>query len=232
MVTGMEISPGNIKGPMCVLCLEGKQAQDKIPSQSNSIHSQVLYCIYSDLCGPMQTQLHQGKYYFLTFIDGNTHHMKVKLLVTKSKTCKIITALIQHAEGETGEWVNFFHSNGGGEFGSKELADYFESKGIHHKKTNAYTPQENGITEWMNRTIVEMAHTLLSEGNLPLTYWCLAVIYAAYIINQSPTCTLKSKTPCEAYTRNKPSLTHLQMFGCKAYVHVPQENIGNWTKRH
>ena len=99
------------------------ETQDEIPNQSNTIHPQLLYCIYSDLCGPMQTQLHQGKYYFLTFIDGNAHHVKVKLLVTKSKTCKIIIALMEHAEVETGEQVNFFHSDGGGEFGSKELAD-------------------------------------------------------------------------------------------------------------
>ena len=103
----------------------------------------------------------------------------------------------------------FFHSDGRGEFGSKELVDYFESKGIHHEKMNAYTPQENSVAEWMNRTIVEMAHTLLLEGNLPLMYWCFTVIYTAYIINRSPTCTLISKTPHEAYTGNKPSLAHL-----------------------
>ena len=120
IVTGTEISPGNIKRPMCVPCLEGKQQmRDKIPSQSKTIHPRLLYHVYSDLCKPIQTQLHQGKYYFLTFIDGNAHHVKVKLLVTKSKTCKIIIALIECAEVETGEWVNFFCSDGGGEFGSK-----------------------------------------------------------------------------------------------------------------
>ena len=126
MVTGMEISPSNVKVPMCIPCLEGKQMWYKIPSQSKTIHPRLLYRVYSDLCGPMQTRSHQGEYYFLTFIDGNAHHVKVKLLVTKSKTCKMIIALIECAEVETGEQVNFFHSNGGGEFGSKELADYFE----------------------------------------------------------------------------------------------------------
>ena len=91
------------------------------------------------------------------------------------------------------------------------------------EKTNAYTPQENGIAEQMNRTIVEMAHTLLSEANILIMYWCFAVIYAVYIINRSPTHTWESKTPFEAYTGNKPSIAHLQIFGCKAYVHIPQE---------
>ena len=68
MVTGMEISPSNIKGPTCVPCLEGKQTRDEIPNQSNTIHPRVLHRVYSDLCGPMQTQSRQGKYYFLTFL--------------------------------------------------------------------------------------------------------------------------------------------------------------------
>ena len=95
----------------------------------------------------MQTHSHQGKFYFLTFIDGNAYHVKVKLLVTKSETCQTIIALIKQAEVETGEHINFFHSDGRGEYGSNELAAYFESKGIHHKKMNTYAPQENGIAE-------------------------------------------------------------------------------------
>ena len=145
--------------------------------------------------------------------------------------CKIIIALIECAKVETGEQVNYSCSNGGNEFGSKELADYFESKGIHHEKTNAPTSQENGIAEWTNRTIVEMACTLLLEGNLPLMYWCFTVIYTAYIINRSPTCTLKSTTPHEAYTGDKPSLAQLQIFGCKAYVHIPQEKHQKLDKK-
>ena len=227
MVTGMEISPGNIKGHKCVPCLEGKQTQDEIPSQSNTIHPHVLYCIYSELCGPMQTWLHHGKYYFLTFINGNAHHVKVKLLVTKSETCKMIIALIKQAEVETGEWVNFFCSNGGGEFGSKELADYFESKGINHKKMNTYTPQENVITEQINRTIVKMAHTLLLNENLPLTYWCFTVIYAAYIINQSPTHTLNPKPYVKPTLRINHHSHTWEFFGVKPMSIFHKKNLRN-----
>ena len=104
----------------------------------------------------------------------------------------------------------------------KKLTVYFKSKSIHHDKTNAYTPQENGIAERINRTIVEMACTLLSGANISIIFWCFAVIYTAYIINQSPTHTLKNnQTPFKAYTGNKPTVMHLWIFGCKAYVHIP-----------
>jgi hypothetical protein len=151
-------------------------------------------------------------------------YVKVKLLRTKDKTCATLKAFIERAEVETGERVNYFRSDSGGEYGSKVLATYFESKGIHHEKTNAYTPQENGLAERTNRTIVEMARLLLKDANLPNSYWSFAVNYAVHIINRSPTRTLKnSLTPFEAYTGNKPSIAHLCIFGCKAYAHVPQE---------
>ena len=111
MVTGMEISPDNKTESTCIPCLEGKQTQNEIPRQSNVTHLRVLHCIYSDLCGPMQTCSRQGKFYFLTFIDRNAHHVKVKLLVTKSETCQTIIALIEQAEVETRECINFFHSD-------------------------------------------------------------------------------------------------------------------------
>ena len=148
----------------------------------------------------------------------------MKLLKSKAETCEALKVLIEHAEVETGEHLNYFCSDGGGEYESKELASYFESKGIHHEKTNTYTPQENGIAEWMNRTIVEMAWTFLQDASLPNMYWSFAVNYAIYVINRTPTRTLKEPiTPFEAYTGNKPSVVHLRIFGCKGYVHVPHE---------
>ena len=191
MVTGMDISSNDTSGSTCVPCLEGKQTWDEIPRESSTKHPRILHRIYSDLCGPMQMQSRQGEFYFFTFIDGNTHYVKAKLLKLKSKTCTVLKALVEHAEVETGERVNYFCSDSGGEYGSKELATYFESKGIHHEKTNAYTPQENGIAEQMNWTIVEMARTLLQDASLPNTYWSFAVSHTTYVINWMPTHTLK-----------------------------------------
>ena len=187
MVTGMEIGSDDATGHTCVPCLEGKQTWDNIPKKSTTVHPRILYRIHSDLCGPMETKSHQHEKYFLTFIDGNTHYVKVKLLRTKDETCAALKAFIECAEVETGEHVNYFHSDGGGEYGSKVLATYFESKGIHHKKTNTYTPQENRLTKRMNWTIVEMACLLLKDTNLPNLYWSFAVNYAVHIINRSPT---------------------------------------------
>jgi hypothetical protein len=140
MVTGMEIGSDDATGHTCVPCLEGKQTRDNIPKKSTTIHPRILYRIYSDLCGPMETESHQHEKYFLTFIDGNTHYVKVKLLRTKDETCAALKAFIEHTEVETGERVNYFRSDGGGEYGSKVLATYFESRRrtpTHHRKTGS-----------------------------------------------------------------------------------------------
>ena len=84
----------------------------------------------------------------------------------------------------------------------------------------------------MNRTIVEMAQTFLQDASLLNTYWSFAVNYATYIINRTPTCSLKEPiTPFKAYTGNKPSVAHLRIFSCKGYVHVPHEKCQKLDKK-
>ena len=197
---------------------------DAILKVTHSENHRILYRVSSDLCRPMETQMPRREKYFLTFIDGKSHYTKVCLLQLKSNTYSAIKALIERAKVETGKRVNFFQSNGGGEYNSKEFAAYFESKGIHHEKTNAYTPQENGMAECMNRTIEEMALYFLKDAGLPKTYWGYAVLYTVYIINRTPTHVIKGDlTPFEAYTKNKPSISHIHIFSCKAFAHIPHE---------
>jgi len=95
----------------------------------------------------METTSQSGYRYFITFIDTCSHHLVIKLLKTKDEALKLTRMYFERAEAETGERANIFHSDGGGEYGSKDFQNYLESKGIHHEKTNAYTPQENGVAE-------------------------------------------------------------------------------------
>ena len=92
------------------------------------------------------------------------------------------------------EW-KIIRSDGGGEYTSKAFKAYLESKGIYHEKTNAYTPQENGMVEWMNYTLVESTQAMLYDVELPNSYWADAVEYAAHICNSVPTCALSRSTP-------------------------------------
>jgi len=90
--------------------------------------------------------------------------------------------------------------------------------------TNAYTPQENSVSERMNHTLVEMARVMLFDAGLPNAYWGDAILYATHVLNRVPTHVIADGlTPHEAFTGNRPSVVHLRTFECKVHVHVPDE---------
>jgi hypothetical protein len=83
----------------------------------------------------------------------------------------------------------------------------------------------------MNMTLMEKSRSMLSGVRLGQELWAEAVGIACYLVNQSPSSTLDDKTPHEVWTGKKPSLTHLRVFGCDAYVHVPKENKSKLDKK-
>ncbi len=87
-----------------------------------------------------------------------------------------------------------------------------------------YSPQQNGVAECANRTIMEFAKNMILGQGLEFEFWGKTVNMSMYIKNQCPTKTLDSKTPQEAWSGKKPYVSHLKVFGCKAFAHVPDEN--------
>ncbi|KAJ3557078.1 hypothetical protein NM688_g1664 [Phlebia brevispora] len=224
MVKGMALVKRGARQMICKLCLKGKQARKVIPKKSDVENPRVLHRVYSDICGPMQMQMRSSHQYFVTHIDGKAHYTDVQLLKTKAETFAVFKTYKAHAEVQTGRRMNYFRSDGGSEYESQEFEDFLCQNGIHHEKTNAYSPQENGVAEQMNRTLVEMARSMLCNADLPLSYWGDTILYATHIVNRISTRALPDNiTPFEAFTRNKPNAAHLRIFSCKAYVHIPDE---------
>jgi transposase InsO family protein len=172
----------------------------------------------------MQTATLTGERYFSTFTDAKSHHVSIYLQKTKDQTLSCFQIYAPRAEIVTGERINLFRSDRGGEYGSEGFKTYLHEKGIQHEKMNTYTPKENGVSERMNQTLVEMAHCLLHDAALPDTFWGYAVQHSAHILNSLPSHALDSSTmPEEIFTGNKPSIANLRIFGCKAYAHIPKE---------
>ncbi|CAL8132132.1 unnamed protein product [Prunus armeniaca] len=126
-------------------------------------------------------------------------------------------------ELQSGFNVKCLRSDRGGEFTSSEFNKLCEVEGIQRQLSMAYTPQQNGVVERKNRTVVEMAKAMLHEKGLPYYLWAEAVHTAVYLLNRCPTKALGDKTPFEAYSGRKPGLAHLKIFGCLCYVHIPSE---------
>ena len=104
-------------------------------------------------------------------------------------------------------------------------------KGICHETTVAHSPEQNGVAERMNRTLVESARAMLSHSGLPSSYWAEAVNTAAYVRNRLPVSVGKNTTPFEMWHGRKPKVSHMKVFGCIAYSHIPDANRRKLDKK-
>ncbi|GJV79407.1 retrovirus-related pol polyprotein from transposon TNT 1-94 [Tanacetum coccineum] len=114
----------------------------------------------------------------------------------------------------------------GTEFVNKDLTDFYESVGITHEKTVPRTPQQNGVVERRNRTLVEAARTMLIFSKAPLFLWAEAVATACYTQNRSLIHTLHNKTPYELVHDKKPDLSFLRIFRALCYPTNDSEDLG------
>jgi transposase InsO family protein len=126
-------------------------------------------------------------------------------------------------EKEKGVNIKCLRSDGREEYFSNEFSEYLKEHGIQRKYSCSYSPQQNGVAERKNRHIVEITCAMLNEKNLPNYFWAEAVTTAVCIMNRTPIEVIHGMTPKEKFTCKKPNVSHLKVFGCIAYVHVPDE---------
>jgi hypothetical protein len=127
-------------------------------------------------------------------------------------------------ENETGKRLKCLRSDNGGEYCSKEFDDYCSYHGIRREKTVLGTPQENGVSERMNRTIMEHARSMRLHVGFPLQFWEDVVDIVVYLINRGPSSSLDGIIPEEAWTGKKVNYSFLKTFGCESFVHIDKEN--------
>ncbi|CAB0040793.1 unnamed protein product [Trichogramma brassicae] len=111
----------------------------------------------------------------------------------------------------------------GREYCNQEMRRMLEEKGIQLEATAPYTPEQNGQAERDNRTIVEMARSMMIRSGVPDFLWAEAVNASVYILNRLPTSKENNSTPFEAWWRKKPDLSHMKVFGTLAYAHIPKQ---------
>jgi len=229
MVTGMELiddSTNHADGE-CIACIKGKTTWNVIPKKSDVENPRRLHRIYSNVCGSFDIEGYSWSRYFVTFINGFSHYVRVKPIRSKDEASKVLKEWITRSKIETGEKANLLRTDGGGEYMGTEFQEWLRSRGMHHKVTNANTPQENRVAERLNRTILEMMRTMMHESDLPKNLWPFVIQYTQEIVNRLPTRVLsENKTSYEAFHLKKPSVKHLRIFGCRAYVHVPDDKRG------
>ena len=210
---------------LCQYCVEGKQTQ-KPHNQHRIRAKRPLQLVHSDLFGHINTNSYDCKKYVLTFIDDFTHFTVVYALKAKSEVLRYFKLYESTATAHFNVRLSRFRCDNGREYISNDMKNYFEAQGIQYEFTIRYTPQQNGVAERMNRTIIDKARCMLLNSKLSKGFWTEAVLAAVYLINRSPTNALKEKVPAEMWYDEKPNLEKLRIFGCIAYLHIPKELIG------
>jgi transposase InsO family protein len=221
MVEGL--SPLKAPTKVYVDCLVGKQHRENISKKSHWRASSKLQLIHSDICGPVNLESNSGKRYLITFIDDFSRKCWVYFISEKSEALNMFKMFKNLVEKKAGSLVGCLRTDRGGEFTSKEFNEYCSMNGIKRQLTAAYTPQQNGVAERKNQTIMNLVRSILSEKCIPREFWPEAVNWCMHVLNRSPTAAVPDITPEEAWSGVKPSVEYFRVFGCIGYVHVPHE---------
>ncbi|KAM2718779.1 hypothetical protein EV1_030652 [Malus domestica] len=208
---------------VCEGCLLGKQFRKSFPKESTTRAQKPLELIHTDVCGPIKPSSLGKNNYFLLFIDDFSRKTWVYFLKQKSEVFGAFKKFKAAIEKESGCKIKAMRSDRGGEFTSKEFQEFCEANGIRRPLTVQRSPQQNGVAERKNRTILDMARSMLKSKRLPKELWAEAVACAVCLSNRSPTRSVWGKTPQEAWSGRKPGISHLRVFGSIAHVHVPNE---------
>lgn len=142
------------------------------------------------------------------------------LIKEKSEVFKVFKNFKAMVETEAGKTMKTFRTDRGGEFTSHEFQSYCEEKGLKRHLTTPYSPQQNGVVERRNRTLLEMTKSVMKAMKVPNYLWGEAVQHSTYILNRVYTRALKLETPYEKFKQKKPTVEHIKVFGCLAYARV------------
>ena len=208
----------------CEACALGKQHREEFPVHTEKRQHDILELIHTDVCGPMQTRSLGGASYFVIFIDDRSRYTWVYFIRRKSDIFEYFKEFRTMVEKQTGKYIKILRSDQGGEYKSKAFNTYCKSNGIQQQFTVPHTPQQNGVAERWNRTLVESARSMLQGKNISNGFWAEAINTAVYLKNRCPTKQLVFQTPFEVLHGYKPDVSHFRGFGCTAFAHIPKDN--------
>nr|GEU95824.1 putative ribonuclease H-like domain-containing protein [Tanacetum cinerariifolium] len=159
----------------CVACQKGKQHKASCKAKTVSYVNQPLQILHMDLFGPTSVRSINYKTYCLVITDGFSRFSWVYFLKSKDETTPILKGFIRQAENQFNHKVKTIRSDNGTEFKNNELIEFCGLKGIKREYINARTPQQNGVAERKNITLIKAARTMLADSFLPTMFWAEAV---------------------------------------------------------
>ncbi|GKB93883.1 retrovirus-related pol polyprotein from transposon TNT 1-94 [Tanacetum coccineum] len=167
-----------------------------------------------------------GKKYILVIVDDYSRFTWVKFLRSKDETLEFVINFLKQIQVGLNKTVRYIRTGNGTEFVNQVMSKYYEGVGIFHQNSIPRTPQQNGVVERRNRTLVEEARTMQIFSKAPMFLWAAVVATACYTQNRSLIHTRHNKIPYELVHDKKPDLTFLRVFCALCYPTNDSENLG------
>ena len=209
---------------------KGKSKKASHKSKDMSGITEPLQLLHMDLFGPVNIMSISKKKYVLVIVDDYSKYTWVLFLHSKDEAPQMIIDHVKKIELEAKLPVRTIRSDNGTEFKNAVLTDFCTEKGISRQYSAPRTPQQNGVVERKNRTLVEAARTMLSQSKLPIYFWAEAVNTACYTQNRTLINRDHDKTPYEIMANRKPTLKYFHVFGGKCFV-LKDEHLGKFEAK-
>ena len=177
--------------------------------------------VHTDIWGPYRVSSIEGHAYFVSLIDDLTRKSWLICLKSRKEIYQKISEWQTAIGLQSGEKVAIYRCDNAREY--QKFEKQIHAEGIRMEYATAYTPEENGVAERFNRTIIQMTRAMLVWSELPQNFWSEAAKTANYLRNLLPA-GHDDLSPYELWEGSKPSVSHIRTFGCVVHVHIPSEN--------
>jgi hypothetical protein len=177
-----------------------------------------LELLHMDLFGPIAYISIGGSKYCFVMVDDYSRFTWVFFLQEKSQTQETLKKFLRRAQNEFGLRIKKIRRDNGTEFKNSQIEGFLEEEGIKHEFSSPYTPQQNGVVKRKNRTLLEMARTMLDEYKTPDQFWAEAINTACYSTNRLYLHRILKKTSYELLTGKKPNVSYFRVFRCKCFI--------------
>ena len=215
----------------CPACVDGKLV--KAPFRTSKTEtSAVLEIVHSDIMGPLRTLTRKGAHYVITIVDDFSRYNWAYLVKRRTDFSEVFNKWIVMAERQSGMKLKVLRSDRGGEYMSWSFQMNLQRKGILHQSTVPYNPQQNGVAERLNRTLMDGSRSLLSQSGLRERWWGDALLYTSWCRNRMTHAALQHRmTPYERWHGDKADISLARVFGCMTQVLVPAHKVSKTGSR-
>jgi hypothetical protein len=196
------------KDKLCSACQSNKQVGNTHPKKSMVSTSKAFELLHMDLFGPTQYTSVSGSKYGFMIVDDITRYTWVFFLVDKSDVFATFKSFVKGIHNKFETTIKRVRSDNGSEFKNTRIDELCDDFGIRHQFLAKYTPQSNDLVERKNKTLIDMARSMLSEYNMSKSFWPEAINIACYNINRLYCHPMKAKTPYELLNGRKPNTTY------------------------